>query len=451
MRRRLSAAVAVLLAGIPAGVSAAEPSVWQRERLTGDWNGVRTSLANQGVDFTFNYIGEAFGVMSGGIDRRTSYQGRLEISADTDLQKLIGWSGARTHVTIYHIHSSAANIGQNAGSIANPSNIDAERTTRLFTAWFEQSFNDVVSVRVGQLAADDEFLVSPTAGGLVNGTFGWAAIVGANLISEGPSYPLAAPGARVKATVNDSVSVLAAVFSGNPVGPDCFASAQTCNRHGTTFSFSGGALWISEVQYAINQGKQALGLPGVYKLGVWYATADYADQHCGIDGTGAAVSLGVDPTADPRRNRGNWGVYGVADQMVWRSGETNLRLFARAGIVPSDRNLVSYYVDGGAAIAGLLPGRADDVLTFGVAYIGISKDAAAADRDALAFNGPPGFIRNEEIVFEMSYTAQIAPWWTVQPDLQVIVHPGGHVADPNDANRAIGNAFIMGVRSTMTF
>ncbi len=43
------------------------------------------------------------------------------------------------------------------------------------------------------------------------------------------------------------------------------------------FALDGGSLWLGEVQYAVNQGKHAVGLPGVYKLGAWYETADFAD------------------------------------------------------------------------------------------------------------------------------------------------------------------------------
>jgi porin len=459
MRRLLTGAAAVAIgigacgAAVAADKAKAAPpqSIWERETLTGDWNGLRTSLKNQGIDITLAYIGEVMSVASGGIDRGTSYEGRFEFSVDTDLQKLIGWTGGSTHFTIFQIHNSRFNVGERAGAIADPSNIDALATTRLFTAWFEQNFNDVVSVRAGQLAADDEFLTSETAGGLINGTFGWAGIMAANITNGGPAYPLAAPGVRVKVNPTANLSVLGAVFAGDPAGDNCFDDPQRCNSHGTTFSTSGGTLWMGEVQYAINQGKQAAGLPGIYKLGLWYATADYADQHFGTDATGATVSLGVDPTADPLQHRGNWGVYGVADQMVWRQGERSLNLFLRGGLVPSDRNLISFYVDGGAGFTGLLAGRPNDVLTFGVAYAKISDDAVAADQDALAFNGPPSFVRDQELVFEVSYAAQIAPWWTVQPDLQYIVHPSGNVADPNDPTTTVKNAFIAGVRSTMKF
>ena len=431
---------------------AKQPSIWDQDTLTGDWGGARTALKDKGIDVTIAYINETLAVLSGGVRRQASYEGRLEFSVDTNLEKLTGWSGASTHVTVYNIHNGGRVAADNTGSIADPSNIDALATTRLFTAWFQQNFaNDAVSLRLGQIAADDEFIGSPTAGGLINGTFGWAGILAANMTSGGPAYPLATPGVRLALKPSDELTVLAAVFAGDPAGRNCNDIPQECDKYGTTFSTSGGSLWMGELQYAVNQDKKAAGLPGVYKLGGWYATADFADQHYGIDAGGATVSLGVDPTANPLQHRGNWGIYGVADQMVWREDARSLNLFLRGGVSPSDRNLISAYFDGGAGFKGLLPSRADDVLTFGVAYARISSDAAAADQDALAFNGPPFPIRNEEVVFELSYQAQIAPWWTVQPDLQYIVHPGGNVADPDDANATLGNAFVAGIRSTIKF
>ncbi|MBS0245961.1 MAG: carbohydrate porin [Proteobacteria bacterium] len=427
----------------------AEPSIWERETLTGDWGGGRTALKeNQGIDITLNYIGETFGVLSGGLNRRSSYEGRFEFSVDTDLSKLVGLNGATTHFTIYQIHNSGSNPAQNVGSIADPSNIDALSTTRLFTLWYEQSFADRFSLRVGQLAGDDEFITSPTAGGLINGTFGWAGILASDMLNGGPAYPLATPGARLKVNATDNITVLGAVFAGNPAGKStCSVSAQECNENGTNFGLTGGALYMSEVQYAVNQGKATAGPPAIYKLGGWYATTDFADQRFGVNAAGAVVPVNDPTRTGPLNHKGNWGIYGVADQTVLRRGDTALSLFVRGGLSPSNRNLLSYYIDGGAGIKGLFAGRADDTLTFGVAYAKISKDAVSADIDA-----GNAVVRDHEFVFEVSYAAQIAPWWTLQPDLQYIVHPGGNVADPNDPNGgAVKNAFVAGLRSTIKF
>ena len=79
---------------------------------------------------------------------------------------------------------------------------------------------------------------------------------------------------------------------------------------------------LLDLDGVLYQGEHAIGLPGIYKIGGWYATTDFPDQHFGTDSTGAIVSLGVDPTADPIQHRGNWGIYAIADQMVWRQADT---------------------------------------------------------------------------------------------------------------------------------
>jgi porin len=445
-----AAAIAALSAtaanAADAAAKAATPkSIWEQETLTGDWGGARTALKEKGIELSIVDINEILGVLSGGLERRASYEGRTEFSLDTDLQKLIGWTGGTTHVTVFQIRNSGRTAAENAASLSDPSNIDALATTRLFTAWFQQNaFDDRVSLRIGQLAADDEFVTSPTAAGLISGTFGWPDLHSANLPSGGPAYPLAAPGVRLAVKPTSELTLQAAVFSGDPAGADCTDDPQRCNRYGTTFSFHGGAFAIGELQYAVNQDKDAIGLPGVYKLGGWYASADFDDQHYGLSAAGTLVSLGADPDASPLRHAGNYGFYAVADQMVWRGKEQSLNLFLRGGAVPADRNLVSFYVDGGAGFKGLLPGRADDTLTFGIAYAGISPDAAALDRDA------GNVVRDYELVLEASYAAQIAPWWTLQPDIQYIVHPHGG-QNPDDPALRLGNALIAGVRSSIKF
>lgn len=453
-RGRLQLRIILVLAwfvGAAATSGAAEQTLWERETIGGDWGGVRTALKEKfGIDVTAGYIGETFGIMSGGLRRGATYEGRLDAQIDIDLEKLASWKGGKLHARGFQIHKGGTNAAEHVGSIADPSNIDAAPTTRLFTLWFEQEFAQFASVRVGQLAADDEFLVSATAGGLINGTFGWAAMTAANLPSGGPAYPLATPGVRLRLNPFENVFLLGAVFSGDPAGAGCTGNPQICNSHGTTFSLSGGAFWIAEAQYQVNQGKEATGLAAAYKIGAWHHTGGFADQRFGLDPALGLVSIAALPP-DPLLHGKNHGVYGVIDQMLWRSGPRSLSVFARAGASPSDRNLVSWYVDGGLGLKGLLPGRDGDTLTVGVARSHIGRNARGLDLDTLLLNGPPYPLRSAEAVFELSYIAQIAPWWTIQPDLQYIVRPSGGVPDPQDAARTVGNAFLVGARTSITF
>ena len=59
-------------------------------------------------------------------------------------------------------------------------------------------------------------------------------------------------------------------------------------------------------------------------------------------------------------------------------------------------------------------------------------------------------IRNHEALLEISYTAEIKPGWTLQPDFQYIWQPGGNV--PNESgNAAVANAAVVGLRTTIGF
>jgi porin len=105
---------------------------------------------------------------------------------------------------------------------------------------------------------------------------------------------------------------------------------------------------------------------------------------------------------------------------------------------------VAGYVDGGVAFKGFVPGWKEDVLTLGAAYAKLSNDLAAVDADA------GNVVRDHELVLEASYTRQMAPWWTLQPDIQYIAHPNGG-QNPNNPAVRLGNAVVLGVRSTVKF
>lgn len=142
----------------------APKSIWEQDTFSGDWNGVRTALSDRGINIDLSYTNDVFSIVSGGLQKRSVYDGLVEFRVNTDLQKLIGWTGGKTQVSVFQIQNTKGGIGEYAGSIADPSSIDALQTTRLFTAWFEQRFGHVAWLRIGQLAADSEFFWSAPPG-----------------------------------------------------------------------------------------------------------------------------------------------------------------------------------------------------------------------------------------------------------------------------------------------
>jgi porin len=88
-----------------------------------------------------------------------------------------------------------------------------------------------------------------------------------------------------------------------------------------------------------------------------------------VNSAGNVVSLADPAAAGPLNHRGNWGVYALADQMVSHIGKDgSVNVFLRGGVAPTDRNLISFYMDGGIGVKGALSGRPNDMFTLGIAY-----------------------------------------------------------------------------------
>ncbi|MBV9750155.1 MAG: carbohydrate porin [Acetobacteraceae bacterium] len=441
----------------PGGEQAATESpklgLWERANLFGDPGGVRTALANLGVTFGLNEQAEALGNPTGGVRQGAIYEGLLTMSVGVDTQKAFGLPGGIFNASAYQIQGRGLSRNDLDSNLSTISSIEALRGTLLFELWYQQSLlGDRLSIRVGQLAADQEFMISQYGGLFLNETFGWSAFPSSNLPSGGPAYPLATPGARVRFLPRDDLAVLLAVFNGDPTGPGT-GFPQARDASGTDFRTSDGALVIGEVQYAINGGDNAHGLPGTYKLGAWYNTDNFVDQRRDASGRSLANPTGLTAVIGASR-RGDWSFYGVADQLVWREPGTKdqgIGVFARAMGGPGDRNLVNFYLDTGATWKGAIPGRDADTVGLGFALARISDTAAKLDSDIVFYTGQPYPIRRFEAALELTYQAQIAPWWQVQPDAQYIFNPNGGVPDPLNPRKRVGDAAVFGVRTNITF
>ena len=170
---------------------------------------------------------------TGGVRQGAIYEGATLMSLALDSQKLANYPGGTVNISAYQIHGRGLSAN-NLGNLHVASGIEGTRATRLFEAWYEQKFAaDKVSVRVGQMSADQEFIVSQYGGLFINASFGWPTLPAVNLPSGGPAYPLATPGVRLKLLPTDTVTVLAGVFNGDPAGPWTRgpAAAQCVGHH----------------------------------------------------------------------------------------------------------------------------------------------------------------------------------------------------------------------------
>jgi porin len=113
---------------------------------------------------------------------------------------------------------------------------------------------------------------------------------------------------------------------------------------------------------------------------------------------------------------------------------------------------VSAYLDAGLAYKGLIPGRDDDTVGLSVAYARLGDDARRADTDMIRVTGQAMPRRRAESIVEATYQAVVVPGFTLQPDAQLVLHPGGGIANPRDPNAGrVKNAVVLGMRATVQY
>lgn len=356
------------------------------------------------------------------------------------MEKAVGWTGASVSTTWLWLSGRDASEDL-AGNFLTISNIAGFNTLRMLELWFQQNlWDDKLSIRLGQITADSEFVISDYAALFLNGTFGWPAFTYTNLPEGGPGYPMGTLGARLAVHPVDWFTFQSAVFQGN-------VFAQDVNRHGFRYRLNAvtGYTFLNEAQIRWNQRDEETGLAGQFKAGAWAQTGRSAD-------------VLAESTAS-----GNFGFYGIVDQMLfrepsaelprastkgspgkdfkapvaWEKSDQGLGWFGRIAFTKADRNFVNFYFDTGLTYKGLIPTRDSDTTGIAFAYAQLSNGA----REGLADEGlTPA---RAEMVIEFTYQAQITPWLSLQPDIQYIIQPGG--------STSYGNAFIIGGRAAVTF
>lgn len=459
----LLCSASVTWAGTSTQISDDSNPWWEWDTATGDWFGVRTSLEDKGIEIFGGYTAEVWGNTTGGIKQGAVYTGLLDFGTTIDLEKLAGWQGASVSTTWLWLSGRDASEDL-VGNFLTISNIAGFNTLRMLELWFQQEFfqrDDAapgLSIRVGQLTADSEFVISDYGSLFINGTFGWPAFTYTNLPEGGPGYPMGTLGVRVAVSPWEWMTVQSAVFQGN-------VFAQNVNRHGFKWDLNSdqGYFWINEAQVRWNHSEDATALPGQAKAGAWFHTARFADPY--YDSAGIPLA-DEDSSGDPLTRGWNFGFYGIVDQMIYREpgeqviegfskdGKTvtdfkngkrvvekpsnqGLGWFGRIAFEPQNRNFVGFYFDTGIVYTGLIPTRDEDQLGLAFGYAQLTNGA----RQTLEAEGSKGV--GAEMVLEVTYQAVITPWLTIQPDAQYIINPGG--------TQDLGNAFVIGARAAITF
>ncbi len=426
--------------------------------LFGDMWGLRPFLSRHGMSLALQETSEDLGNVSGGIRPGFEYDGLTQMVLQLDTQRAYGWYGGTFNASVLQIHGNNLST-DHLLTLQTASGIEADRATRLWEFWYRQRFgrNGRSDIKIGQQSLDQEFMVSQNALLFVNTMFGWPMLSSADLPGGGPAYPLSALGVRLRTHLAQAWTLLAGLFNGSPVAQNR-GDPQQQNPSGTSFPLNGGALAIAEVQYAYpslgSMVRTGAGEPlsGVYKLGIWYDTENFADQELDTSGLSLAnpASTGL-----PLGHREDWAVYAVMDQMVWQEQnlpDRTLNVFIRPMWTPlTDRNLIDFSLNAGITLHEPFQHRDDDTFGLAMGYAHVGAHAAALDQDTAMFTASFTPVRSGETFVEATYQYQATPWWQIQPDIQYVWDPGAGIADPGAPAQRVANELVLGVRTNITF
>jgi len=376
-----------------------------RQRVSGDWGGLRSRIEDRGVSIFARYSA-GFWTTSGGFAAGTTYEGFAEWGIRSNLERAVGWKGGGFDINWYSYQGGRPStdlIGVFPSQTV--SGREAAVSVRFYEILLLQTFSDGrLIVKAGQLAADTDFFQSEVADSLLNGTFGFLGLGR----EEAPFYPLAAPGIYFRARTRSQhwefhVGVYAA-----DIGED------VSENIGFGYSFDNGASILAEARFR----RKPFGKRGHLALGFGGTTAEVL----------------IYPSETPVQ--GAYGLWLMLDQWLLEQSDASpgLAVFFRSyGSPQSEKAISSWYIDFGFKLTRPIPGRDDDVFSAGFTLLDFGDQYLASE---LAKGND---LSPRESVLELSYLLQLTGWMKLEPNLQFFF-------DPHFSRR---NAVAFGLRATV--
>ena len=409
---------------------------WTRDFLTGNWGGERDRLYKNGIDITLAHFAEVYGVVSGGKHQASAYNGVSVVSFDFYTSGLKLWKGGQIHLTTAWLDGGVSVGREFVGSLNSIQFSDPPRRNyRLFELWYGQKFLDnTLEVRVGKIYPFVKIAASQTSSLFTNASFNFPAFLGTT-----PGYGISAAYAAAPFGVQILYTPTPQFFFFSNFA-DGFEdpSGGVDNRYGLKVGLGGkdGVEGVLEVGYRLHQTQGSIGLPGTYRMGYQFHTGEFKDTRFNTN----SLPLALGGTAQTRR--GNHAFFVMAEQMLFsessdpKDRRQGLNAFLKATIAPPENvNTIDLNIAGGFAYEGLIPGRDRDVVGIGVSHSRLSKGLRSFYRD-LGGNPAEG-----ETVIELTYAAEIAPWWLVVGSLQRIINPGSSNTTPDATVIGLSNRF----------
>ena len=390
--------------------------LWSRSTLTGDWGGVRESLAAKGISTDLSFATVLQGVAHGGANRTAKVGTSMDLGLHLDFMRMGLIPGGLLSLRAEGdfgdsvLEDAGTITAVNYNALVPVGTLDNDTAT-ISDLYYTQFLGKQFGMFAGRFDTVHDGMVMEFAGsgprtgerGFLNANF-----VGPQMVAVTTPY-VTAFGGGVMAMPNENFAVSAMVMdkaeSSRSVGLDDLGN-------------EGWNLVVGGLgQYRL------AGLPGGAQLwGSYVWNGDFTDL-------GGGQLLNLRSGAGLALESESWNVLGNVWQYVQvfedapegplhlHDGRPDLRgwgVFLIWGVADENTNPFNWSLAAGVGGRGLIPGREDDVVGIGYFYNRIQQNGVV-DRMIDLRNGEQGF--------EVFYEAALTPWLHLTPDLQV-VEPG---------------------------
>jgi len=391
-------------------------------KLTGDWGGERTKLAEEGITVDIDAVQSYQGVLNGGTDQTWQYGGSVDLTLKLDFQKMGLWPGAFIDARVENQFGNFVNNGTGALLPANMDGIsplpDYHKVAVphfVFTQFLSKSFG-VFFGKISTLDGDNNYFA---------GKRGKEQFMNQNFVLN----PVAIRSAPLSALGGGMVFVLPDVYAKRPatVSFMVLGSNGVPNEIGWDDDFEDGESYATEIKLPT----EFFGKEGAHTFGAAYNNKDVAilDQDPRfILGT----ILGLPVTA--QREKGTWAFYYNFHQYLYTEEQDKTQgfgLFGRYGIADDKACPIASFYSIGLGGKGLLYSRDND--TYGVGYFYAVLSDKLPNLVSRFFGDSQGF--------EAFYNIEITKWLHLTPDFQII----------NPSNERVDTAYVAGIRARIDF
>jgi porin len=405
--------------------------LWSRPAVTGDWGGLRNTLAKKGINLDVDLVQGVLGLNTGGSFRnhdsmRYPYGGHAEYRLNVDTGKLGLWPGGFLSMMGESQFGSFLK-GSQTGALLPPNAaalypIPFDEETTLTSVVFTQFLAKFFGIYLGKI---DTFSGDANAFAHEWKTQFMNTGLGPNPILFN-TIPYSTLGAGFLLLPTESV-----VFNFSALSP-----GGTANSAGFDDLYKDGVALAAELRVGI----KPFGLSGHQLIGGTWNSQTYTalaqDLRTSIP-VGSLIS-GEIPLSSAlsevqiREQSGSWAAYYNFDQFLYTTkadGSQGIGIFGRIGFGDRNTNVLEQFYSFGIGGQGMLPGRDRDRFGIGFYYSNLSNDL------------PGTFLSGDEIGLEVFYNIAATNWLYVTPDIQVIEPVG----------RQATTAFLTGLRVQMRF